>query len=159
MKKRILSCLLVFAMSISLFACGSKDEPKTEKSEAVQEAEVEEPEEPEAVGIEKYADSIDRIELFGIEDGVIYWDVYFKDGVKWSSTYESADLAREAIKECYQREENGDNLLYVTGWEHNNNIAFSWQYADSTNLKIFQDNVFYMDYGLRAEEVSEMLGE
>ena len=64
--KKILSFLLITLLSLSLISCGSA----TSESKN---------------GDTDYSSNISITSLFGIEDGVVYWDVYLSADTDWGN--------------------------------------------------------------------------
>ncbi len=141
MKKKIITVLICGALTISLAACGSsssdEDEATTEAEEEqsdVAEPETEDEAEDEDVGV---LGDVDRYECGGVEDGILFWNVYFKDDAD-TDWYDNDDYA-EIIKECLRQPETPDEDIIdfgIQGYDQDGHILFSWlSYDDKYTVK------------------------
>lgn len=115
--KKIIAMLLSVILCFGLAACGD--------GEAEQEAQ--ETTKPEEV---KITDCVDRYEVLSVEDGVIYWDIYFNE--KFSSQdFDGLDFYN-CIKECFEREESkaeGIKDYSIHGTDSNGTLRFAWGFT------------------------------
>lgn len=74
------------------------------------------------------ADYIDRIELFGVEDGTAYYEVYLTSDVPWSDNQEwQEELVAIAIVQSLDRPDAKDSDSFnVMGFQKDGNAIFSW---------------------------------
>lgn len=140
--KKILSFLLITLLSLSLISCGSA----TSESKN---------------GDIDYSSNISITSLFGIEDGVVYWDVYLSADTDWGNDDNfMEDLALYAIKKCIDDDESsGFSSFNIMGYENNGNTAFSWGGIDGTDeIRFYKDGAHTFNYQLTSDQYKDLLG-
>ena len=140
--KKILSFLLIALLSLSLISCGSTtSESKSNDTD--------------------YSSNISKISLFGIEDGVVYWDVYLSADTDWGDDDNFMEgLALYAIKKCIDDDESsGFSSFNIMGYENDGNTAFSWGGIDGTDeIRFYKDGAHTFNYKLTSDQYKDLLG-
>lgn len=140
--KKILSFLLIALLSLSLISCGSTtSESKSNDTD--------------------YLSNISKISLFGIEDGVVYWDVNLSADTDWGDDDNFMEgLALYAIKKCIDDDESsGFSSFNIMGYENDGNTAFSWGGIDGTDeIRFYKDGAHTFNYKLTSDQYKDLLG-
>ncbi len=105
------------------------------------------------------SEAVERIELFGIENGIAYYDAYFIDDVDWeNSDSDHVPIAIETIRRCKDMAEaEGVERCMVTGMDANGNTAFSWGGIDGEMvIRIYEENMFDYEYFVTEGDLEEL---
>lgn len=141
--KKILSFLLIALLSLSLISCGST----TSESKN---------------GDTDYSSNISKTSLFGIEDGVVYWDVYLSADTDWGNDDNFMEgLALYAIKKCLENDENnGFSSFSVFCYQNSGQLAFSWGGIDGMDeIRLYEkDGTNAFNYKLTSDQYEDLLG-
>lgn len=126
MKKKLLFIVLTLILCVGLVACGDD----TDSGEAAESKLT-------------IMDCVDDMSVAAVEEGVIYWDIYFNEQFNGSefenSGYDYVDL----LKECLSREENAaDDVVgyWIMGYDTSDMTRLSWGLQDYETIVMYDEN-------------------
>lgn len=127
--KKLLLVVAFLSVFLTLSACSSSKEP---------------------------SEQVEEVVLFGTEDDVAYYDVYFADDLDWNdlSEEEKSGIAVYAINECLTKASDLQvDSVMVIGYDHNGNNAFSWGGIGGTKeIRYYIDGVYSYNGDFPTEE-------
>lgn len=138
--KKILSLILIAILSLSLISCGSTTSESKDD-------------------VTDYSPNLSKISLLGIEDGIVYWDVYLSANTTWDNDDNFMEgLALYAIKKCIEDDKSkGFSSFNIMGYENDGNIAFSWGGINGTDeIRFYKDSAHTFNYKLASDQYKDL---
>lgn len=94
---------------------------------------------------------VDHIALFGLENGIAYYDAFLVSSAVWNwntaSEQEQLDLVEKTIAVCAKKYTGDGATLYeIMGYTEDGNIAFSWR--GGASVKIYINGKHHTDIAL-----------